>query len=247
VIHLLDFGLPSGLHRGFESNVMPFVLRPRILNVEATNGIIDGKVTVNLTLEPVVGKGQRVTLLLNEQQSETPKAYSGSSDKRDADASLITLSIPCVKAGRYLVRVQIDGAESLPAVDANNLYSGEPSVAIACVRNCLRVTQANIDLTTALEGTRLNVNGSVTVQNETGAGVPGVTVAIAWTLPDGSSRNDSGITTANGRVTFQVLGDRGTYSLTVIDLTKPGHCFDPPEDATQTPPRRMLASNSVTG
>ncbi|MBW4686855.1 MAG: DUF4255 domain-containing protein [Komarekiella atlantica HA4396-MV6] len=245
IVHLLDLGAPSGLHRGFESNILPFVLRPRILRLEAPTGIIAGRADIQVTVEPIIGKGQRVTLLLNEQNSDTATAYTATIDKSTEDTNVITIPVAGLKAGRYLVRIQVDGAESLPEVD-ENLYSGEPTVAIACAQNCLRVTQDDIQLTTTLDGNLLIVEGIVTVKDQTSALLPDVKVAITWTLPDGSTRIDTGNTAADGTTTFRIIGIPGTYILTVTNLTKPGFCFDPPEDTTQIPPRRTLPFNSAT-
>lgn len=123
VVHLLDFGVPSGLHRGYESNVLPFVLRPRIVQAEAS--ATEPKVT--LTVDPVIGKDKQVTLLLNEQAADAA-GYSAIAPPRSVDSRQITIPLPPVKAGRYLLRIRVDGAESLPDVDADNLFSGEPSI-----------------------------------------------------------------------------------------------------------------------
>lgn len=247
VIHLLNLGDPSGVRRIFESNVMPFVLRPRVLRAEAPAGVVNGRVDINISVEPPIGKGQQVTLWLNEQNSDdTAHSYSAIAAKRDADMSLVTIPVTGIKAGQYWVRVQVDGAESLPEVNADLQYTGAPAVAIVCTRNCLRVSPEDITLITTDNGSMVEIVGRVLVKTEATTAVSGVTVAIAWTLPDGSSRTETASTLPDGSVTFRTLGPSGTYTLTVTRLSKPGFCFDPPEDTTQSPPRRRLPAKSTT-
>jgi hypothetical protein len=130
VLHLLDLG-ESGLRRGLESNVLPFVLRPQIVSVELLGNAPAGSTDLRLTVDPAIAPTQRVTLLLNQQNSENPAAYSAEAGQRSTDLRQIIFSLTGVQPGRYLVRIQVDGAESLPEVDANNLYSGEPAVLIS--------------------------------------------------------------------------------------------------------------------
>jgi Pvc16 N-terminal domain len=112
VKHLIDFGEPSGLRRGFESNVLPFVLRPRIVgSVTATGTVAAGNVQIALTLAPALGSTQKVVLLLNQQGGAM--AFSAIAEKRTATVTQITIPVKTVQPGTYFVRVQVDGAESL--------------------------------------------------------------------------------------------------------------------------------------
>jgi Pvc16 N-terminal domain len=112
VKHLIDFGEPSGSRRGFESNVLPFVLRPRIVgSVTATGTVAAGNVQIALTLAPAIGSTQKVVLLLNQQGGAM--AFSAIAEKRTATVTQITIPVKTVQPGTYFVRVQVDGAESL--------------------------------------------------------------------------------------------------------------------------------------
>ncbi len=121
VVHYTQMGTPPAPHRGFESNVSAFVLRPRITatasNVQGS-GDDPRSADINIGFDPGVGKSQRVVLLLNEfsPPSERPaRAYTFSAPPRtDPDeTSSITIPASGVASGTYLVRVQVDGAESL--------------------------------------------------------------------------------------------------------------------------------------
>jgi hypothetical protein len=84
----------------------------------ATDGTLSGTVTVKLN--PDVGKSQRVTLLLNEfQPAGSPAAYIFEAESRNADGDTVAFSIRGVQAHTYLVRIQVDGAESGLETDNN--------------------------------------------------------------------------------------------------------------------------------
>ncbi len=123
VIHPTSAGrLP--LPDGTESNVAAFVLRPTITGVSISNlemGISDhffGDVSVEVDV--TIGSNQRVVLFLNKISSEEPEAYVFEAQYREADTRSITVPIRQVQPGEYLVRVQVDGAESLLNVDTNS-------------------------------------------------------------------------------------------------------------------------------
>lgn len=140
VVHQMMIGTPPVPHRGVESNVEAFVLRPDIKSVDSSNlkeskGTVSGDVTVSV--DPMIGKSQRAVLLLNELSgaSDSPAAYTFASLPRDEDAETITVPFTGVRPGDYLVRLQVDGAESLLDVDEDpesptyNRYVG-PKLAI---------------------------------------------------------------------------------------------------------------------
>jgi hypothetical protein len=130
VQHFADFGAVSGLRQSFESNVMPFVLRPKIETAAVTTPLTGGQAEVTLTITPAIEPNQKVILLMNQLGVEKAAGYSFMVAARNTPQTQITVSLSNVQAGRYLLRVQVDGAESLPAVGADNLYSGEPAVTL---------------------------------------------------------------------------------------------------------------------
>jgi hypothetical protein len=150
VLHRRLMGSPPVPHRGVESNVMPFVLRPQIEAINISNlggaGIDPRSADLTLTVNPAIGDLQRVLLLLNElvptaspPEETRADAYSFISTTRvllsppsGAPGSSNTITIPVrgVKAGTYLVRIQVDGAESPLEVDASGRLA-EPKVLIS--------------------------------------------------------------------------------------------------------------------
>lgn len=130
VVHRRMLGTPPAPHRGVESNVAAFVLRPTLTAVTVENPAPDADGTrsgdLRLELDPPVGKHQRVTVLLNElitasppapAPDRPPRAYSFEAPSRSAPAepeSVTEIVVPFerVRPDDYLVRVQVDGAES---------------------------------------------------------------------------------------------------------------------------------------
>jgi Pvc16 N-terminal domain len=113
VIHEIPMGTPQKAHHGFESNVVAFVLRPTVANLQAS----DPQATVSMDVNPPVRAGQRVTLLLNETSGDSPATYSFASEPPDIDVSSIDVTIGAVKPSEYFVRLSVDGAESPLTVD----------------------------------------------------------------------------------------------------------------------------------
>jgi hypothetical protein len=119
VVHLVDIGTPSAPHRGFESNVAPFVLRPTISSTNVSD--VDGtgtdprSATVTVVADPPIGKNQRVVLLLDADAGD--EAYSFQAPSRNLPADPVKIRVENVAAGVYIVRVQVDGAESLLDVE----------------------------------------------------------------------------------------------------------------------------------
>jgi hypothetical protein len=139
-------GTPPVLHTGAESNAAPFVLRPTVtvsasgISSSVVNNVVVHAGTVTVTFTPPVVKGQRVILLLNEFQTipaSDALAYTFDAPSWDAiplppgvdETAAINVSVSGVIPGDYLVRVQVDGAESLLGVDADGRYA-TPKVTI---------------------------------------------------------------------------------------------------------------------
>jgi hypothetical protein len=113
VVHEMMMGTPPEIHRGSESNVAAFLLRPTImLNSDSKT----------ISVNPEIGKGQRAVLFLNEinrTTNESPAAYT---IVIPIDAATSSVQIPeseiKIKSGEYLVRLGVDGANSPLALGA---------------------------------------------------------------------------------------------------------------------------------
>jgi hypothetical protein len=155
IVQKIRMGDPLVDHRGTESNVAAFVLRPTITNgpvigagdiiglvssTETINGqVIDFRAgSLRLKFDPRVGRNQKVTLLLNETNvapNAITHAYTFSAPSSNGlapgvdDTDTVEIPFTRVVAGTYLVRVQIDGAESILTQDGTGLFV-EPRVAL---------------------------------------------------------------------------------------------------------------------
>jgi len=147
VVQHARMGTPESDHAGNASNVSAFVLRPVVTAaaVSISSHVVDGvtlctdDITLNFT--PRVGLRQRVALILNEfnPPADRPaRAYRfevSLTPPRPSDTSVasIVTRVEEVVAGDYLVRVQVDGAESplKPGPDPTNPIYFEPKVTLS--------------------------------------------------------------------------------------------------------------------
>lgn len=110
--------------RFIESNAMPLVLCPivteeniKIDNIRPSwNQSYSAEITIIIE-ELTVGEDQRVSLLMNEISDTNPEAYVFSAKPRKSENELLNFLVRDVKAGEYLIRVQINGAESPLEID----------------------------------------------------------------------------------------------------------------------------------
>ena len=112
-------------HRGFESNVAPFVLHPTFGGwalSPAPAGSAPYAGTVTLTMAPAVAAGQRVRSLLNSTPSA--QAYTFRASPRTADGDPVEVPLENVARDEYFVRVQVDGAESPIDLDPASVAFG---------------------------------------------------------------------------------------------------------------------------
>ncbi|MCU0500447.1 MAG: DUF4255 domain-containing protein [Anaerolineae bacterium] len=152
VEHPTLMGTPPTLHSGVESNAAAFVLQPVItLGVSGVgptleNGspvIVDGvtlqSATITTTFTPLVGRTQRVKLVLyefNAPEGRPARAYAfdaplanGIANPAQTETASIAFGVSRVFPGPYLVRVQVDGAESPLSSDVSGRYNA-PQVTI---------------------------------------------------------------------------------------------------------------------
>jgi hypothetical protein len=98
------------------SNEISFALAPRITVSSSSTG--PGAVDVTVTCAPRLVNDQRVLLLFGDQQVE-PTSITTPGDPTQPTSILFSLS--GLVAGSYVVRLRVDGVDSIPVV-----YSGTP-------------------------------------------------------------------------------------------------------------------------
>jgi len=124
LVQPVQLGDPPAPHEGFASNVATFVLVPSIM---AATGVA----SVDVTSTPPIGANQRVRLLLNQNDAAPgvlPRAYSFAAPLGNGvvppalETNVVNIPVTGVIPGAYLVRLQVDGAQSLPGIVAG-LYA----------------------------------------------------------------------------------------------------------------------------
>lgn len=129
VEHRLLLGEPPTERAAGSSNIAPLVLRPRIreaggvdevvvADVEADGDLRAGNLVV--TVDPAAGRRQRVVAQLNQLDpaaGAAPASYSFPDESRDVEGApdetnVLEIPFAGVTAGTYLVRIQVDGADS---------------------------------------------------------------------------------------------------------------------------------------
>ncbi|MDV2997154.1 MAG: hypothetical protein N4J56_006859 [Chroococcidiopsis sp. SAG 2025] len=143
----VSFSLPSNLYAGIhgvqvvhlklkaagmqhgkiESNIVPFVLHPTITASETrvresggSSKLYSGEISIQCN--PKVGKAQRVTLILYVVSSYGAESYSFSVASRHEETNLLVVPVNNVKAGTYLVQLQVDGTQSFLPNDLSGQY-----------------------------------------------------------------------------------------------------------------------------
>lgn len=87
------------------------------------------------------------------------------------------------------------------------------------------MTVSNLTLNGWGFGQAALVWGSVSVINSNGP-VANARVSVRWNLPSGSTKSVTAATNGRGQASFLQLGSKGTYTLTVTNVTKPGQSFN---------------------
>lgn len=113
VNHRLAIGQPPAPHRGFESNVAAFILAPR-LTAPIPTSVARGA-GLSLAFQPAVSRTQRLSALIGDREIVIPPATVG-----DTPVTAMTFPAPAdLPTGTFLLRLRVDGAESLLEVDLN--------------------------------------------------------------------------------------------------------------------------------
>lgn len=142
IAHLIEMENEPVSRRGTESNLLSFVLSPSISNINVNiitatgEDVLEAELTLNVT--PGVHRGQRIILLLNKvnlSTGEKSKSYSfilPTDVLVDEDNAVPTITFPVsnIEEGDYLVRIQVDGAESPLDTNTQGEYD-EPQVNIS--------------------------------------------------------------------------------------------------------------------
>ncbi|MEB3209874.1 MAG: DUF4255 domain-containing protein [Leptolyngbyaceae bacterium] len=111
----------QGDYSGAESNLASFVLRPTVtsVQVESVEPIGHDRCRAVVTVETAqpIDPDQRVILILNEWSRQDADAYMEKASGRRDTSHAVQFTLDRIEPGDYLVRLQVNGAESLLEVD----------------------------------------------------------------------------------------------------------------------------------
>jgi hypothetical protein len=104
-----------------ESNVEAFILRPAVTEIRVTEIPSSDdefrSADVTIVADLPIGRSQRVVLSLNERSIDDPQEYLFDAETRSEDTDRVTILVRDIVPGEYLVRLIVDGAESLLEID----------------------------------------------------------------------------------------------------------------------------------
>jgi len=122
VEHQQLIGTPQTPHVANASNVAVVMLAPKISvnKISATD-----TTTFEINVQPLIHKEQHVVLLLNQLAVDNPESYALVAPERTSDEAITQVDFVIqnseVKPGNYLLRLQVDGAQSELGV-VNDVY-----------------------------------------------------------------------------------------------------------------------------
>lgn len=134
VVHELLLGDPPVPHRGSTSAAAPVAVRPRVArtqggdhDITVSNVVTDPgtglrSAEVAVQLDMTVGERQRVTAQLDDadpQPGAAAKGYGPRAEDRAQPTDLVEFQLRGVLPGDYLVRVQVDGADTPLELDSD--------------------------------------------------------------------------------------------------------------------------------
>jgi PKD repeat protein len=126
---------------------------------------------------------------------------------------------------------------TLTVWDNNNVSSSANVVITVNPAPATILRCSAINLSGKLQGSKATITGNVAVVDGAGTAVGGAVVSVTWAKPGGSTVTQTGTTGANGIAKFSTSGSRGTYTLTVNNITRSGYTFDA---------AHSVLSNSIT-
>jgi hypothetical protein len=113
VVQGVTFGQGQPVHKGFESNVIAFMLVPKITTPTPISISRGSTLTVNF--QPAVAPEQRVEFLLGDTTFPIPQRAPGT-----PSVSQLSFTIPSsFPTGDWLLRMRVDGAESMLQIEQN--------------------------------------------------------------------------------------------------------------------------------
>jgi PKD repeat protein len=116
---------------------------------------------------------------------------------------------------------------TLTVLDNNNVSRSDTVTITVNAAGSTVLRSTAINLSATLQSRKVSVTGNVVVKNTSGAAVSGAVVSATWAKPGGATVTQTATTSSTGIARLSTSGNRGTYTLTVNNITKTGYTFDP--------------------
>jgi PKD repeat protein len=114
----------------------------------------------------------------------------------------------------------------LTVTDNNNASASATVTIIVNPASNTVLRSTAIDLSATQQGKKVAVTGNIVVKDGNGAAVSGAVVSATWAKPGGTKVTQTATTSSTGIAKFSTTGGRGTYTLTVSNITKTSYTFD---------------------
>lgn len=129
----------------------------------------------------------------------------------------------------------VDAAQGIEILWSPNFYSGTVHVSMAIFaprppapQPVQQIHVEDIELTAVKNKGQRAITALVQVRNEQGLAAADALVSATWTMPNGTTKTVQDVTSGSGYAYFDLTGrlERGTYLLTIDDLTLTDYIFD---------------------
>jgi len=101
------------------------------------------------------------------------------------------------------------------------------TVPAPCITNCIRVTNIALERKDSPAAPKITATVTIAMSPSVDTtALGGALVYAKWTLPNGTTVLAFGTTNANGQAVFQINGTPGTFTFTIINVTKSHFVFD---------------------
>jgi hypothetical protein len=113
------------------------------------------------------------------------------------------------------------------AYNANGYSAYSNTASATTLPTAPKMHVESIVMSYVVSGRNRIVTAKIKINDASNNPVSGASVAAQWTLPNGSKKNQTATTAADGVATFHYTSKKGTYKICVTNVTKAGYTYDP--------------------